>query len=243
MNSRHSRLLTLRLANSCGARKTLWRGRSLSNAKLSSPAPISTTPSRPRCQRQRLDREAGRRRELAISGLERVLGESREDVGEEQLLVLLLMVDAELDHVERRGRKRRQRALQRLVDVRAIGADLVERGAAQHPAPGPRVARAFALVIAVEQKGVALVEQAIAGDMVAQHEGFEEPGRMGEMPFRRRSVGEGLDRGVGIRQRRGEAERQLAGGEQPLAERLGGRILIERGLSLRLWHSGIGMLM
>ena len=98
---------------------------------------------------------------LGISRLERVLGEGREDVGEEQLLVLLLVVDAELDQVERRRRKRRQRALQRLVDVRAIGADLVERRAAEHPAPGPRVARAFALVIAVEQEGAALVERAV----------------------------------------------------------------------------------
>ena len=81
---------------------------------------------------QRLDREAGRRRQLAISRLERVLGEGRENVGEEQLLVLLLVIDAELDQVERGRRKRRQRALERLIDVRAIGADLVERRAAEH---------------------------------------------------------------------------------------------------------------
>ena len=54
---------------------------------------------------------------LAISRLERVLGESREDVGEEQLLVLLLVIDAELDQLERGWRtssgERRARALRR----------------------------------------------------------------------------------------------------------------------------------
>ena len=103
------------------------------------------------------------------------------------------------------------RPLQRLIDMSAIGADFVERGAAQHAAARPRVARPFGLVIAVEQEAAALVERAIAGHVVAQDEGLEEPGRVREMPFGRRSVGERLDRRVGIAERRGEVERQLAG--------------------------------
>ena len=116
-------------------------------------------PSRPRCQVSGSTAKQAGGGKLAISRLERVLGEGREDVGEEQLLVLLLVVDPELDQSQRFGRERRQRALQRFVDVRAIGADLVERRAAQHAAPGPGVPRALALVIAVEQIGPALVER------------------------------------------------------------------------------------
>ena len=180
---------------------------------------------------QRLDREARRRRQIAVSRLERVLRERREDVGEEQFLVLLLVVDTELDQCQRLGRKRRQRARQCRIDVRTIGADLIERGAAQHPAPGPGVARAFAVVIAVEQEGVALVEQAVSGGVIAKHERFEEPGGMGEVPFRRRRVGEGLDGGVGVRERRGEVERQFPRREQSLGEQAvkSGTNLIEHG--------------
>jgi hypothetical protein len=38
---------------------------------------------------------------------------------------------------------------------------------------------ALAFIIAVEQIGPALVAEPITGDMIAQDEGFEEPGRMG----------------------------------------------------------------
>ena len=38
---------------------------------------------------------------LAISGLERLGGEQAQDVGEQKLLVLLLVIDAELDQLGR----------------------------------------------------------------------------------------------------------------------------------------------
>ena len=149
---------------------------------------------------ERLDRDgmAARAAKLAIGRLERVLGEGREDVGQQQLLVLLLVIDAELDQFERRRRQLGQSALERLVDVRALVADLVQRRAAEHSALGPRMPLALALVIAVEQVGEALVERPVAGHMIAQNEGLEEPGRVGEVPFGRRGVGERLDRRVGV---------------------------------------------
>ena len=48
--------------------------------------------------------------------------------------MLLLVIDAELDQLERGRWKRRQRALERFIDMRAISADLVERRAAEHAA-------------------------------------------------------------------------------------------------------------
>src|SRR6185295_10141176 len=58
------------------------------------------------------------------------------------------------------------------------------------------------------------------------------PGRVREVPLCRRRVREGLDRSVGIAERRGEVERQLAGGGEPLAE------LFWAGLRIRPGHEG-----
>ena len=45
--------------------------------------------------------------------------------------MLLLVIDAELDQFERAGDSSGKRALERLVDVGAVGAHLVERGPAR----------------------------------------------------------------------------------------------------------------
>ena len=61
---------------------------------------------------------------MTVNWLKRVLGECREDVGEEQLLVLLLMVDAKLDEFEGGAWERRESSAQRLIDVAPVLADL-----------------------------------------------------------------------------------------------------------------------
>ena len=53
--------------------------------------------------------------------------------------------------------------------------------------------------------------QAIAGQMVAQHERLEKPCRVGEMPFGGRSVGHRLRARVGVGKRRDKIERQTPG--------------------------------
>src|SRR5207253_8427260 len=53
---------------------------------------------------ERLDGDASCGGKFAERWFERILGEGREQVGEEQLLVLLLVVDAELYEVERSRR-------------------------------------------------------------------------------------------------------------------------------------------
>ena len=70
------------------------------------------------------------RLEARIRRLKRVLGEGREDVGQEQLLMLLLVIDAELDQFERVVGQAGQRPRERLVDMGALGAHLVQRRAA-----------------------------------------------------------------------------------------------------------------
>ena len=72
-----------------------------------------------RMEGQRLGREAGRRGEFGVGRLDRVLGERGEDVGQEQFLMLLLMVDAELDQLERRRRQIGEGIVERFVDTGA----------------------------------------------------------------------------------------------------------------------------
>ena len=152
---------------------------------------------------------------------ERVLREEMFEVGEQQFLMLLFVLDAEFDQRVRRGGQIGQRGLHRGIDMRAPDADVVERRAGQQAALRARVARAFGLIIAVEQIGVAIVERAVARDMVAQDEGFEEPCRVREVPFGGRGIGHRLRAGVGVGQRRDEVERQAAGGGETLREQVG----------------------
>ena len=51
--------------------------------------------------------------------------------------MLLLVIDPELDQVERRGRKRWKSLCEPLVDMGSIGPDLVERRAAERAWRGP----------------------------------------------------------------------------------------------------------
>ncbi len=119
------------------------------------------------------------------------------------------MLDAEFDQLEGRRWQIGERTCHLSINRRSPLAHFVEAGAADHPAPRPGVAVAFALVIAVEEEGPALFVQPIAGDMIAQDEGFEKPGRMRQMPFRRRGVRMRLNGRIRIAQRRGEVEREL----------------------------------
>ena len=110
-----------------------------------------------------------------------------QDVGEDQFLMLLLVVQAEFDQ-GRHGRQRGrlgvfQEARHGRRHLRPVGHRLVHAGPGDHAAAGPRVARAGALVVGVEKKGEIGVERPIGGGMDGQDELLEEPGRMGQMPL------------------------------------------------------------
>lgn len=157
---------------------------------------------------------------------ERVLREQVQDIGQEQLLVLLFVMQAERDEIVRRFGEARHRARHRGIDMVAPGEDVGERGARQQAARGAVVAIALCLVITVEQIGIAIVVEAIAGDVIAQQEGFEKPRRVREMPFGGRGIGHRLGGGVGIGQRRGErageiAHAKIGGGERDRVGRRG----------------------
>ena len=193
-----------------GSRSRRWRGRSLSKEKPCPSWPIRAIP--PACSHQR---SAGDGRRHAcwcpgpIARPQRILKEQMLDIGEQELLVLLLVLKAKFDHAERARRARRcpgvaSRSVDPGIDMAAVRHDLVERGSRQKASLGPRVGRAHRLVVGVEQVVIRGREHAVAGDGGLEHERFEEPGAVREVPFRRTCVRHGLERSVFGAERRAQ---------------------------------------
>ena len=126
---------------------------------------------RPVDEAQRGRRRRGRRgaaRRRPVGRVQRVDGEHVLDVHEQQLLVLLLVVQAELDEARwaRVERRRRRACGHGGVDVPAVVADLLDgAGPAQQAALGAGVPGARLLVVRVEQVVVARVEGPVAGQV------------------------------------------------------------------------------
>ena len=81
-----------------------------------------------------------------VSGCDRILREGMQDVGEQQFLMLLLVMEADLEDAhdvrQLRALGGGDQALDRRIDMRAVGRDLLAVRPRDQAAPGPRVARA-----------------------------------------------------------------------------------------------------
>ena len=176
--------------------------------------------------------------------MRRILRKGVQDIGPEQFLVLLLVVQAELDQ-RNDGRElglvgALQQPFDGLIDMGAIGRNLRAVRPRDHAALRPRVARTGGDVIGVEQKREALVELTIVGSVRFEQKLFEEPGGVGAMPFGRAGVSHRLHLLILVRQRRGaalglaanDAER-LGAGAPIVGRRPGGQPLKQRRGSLR----------
>ena len=152
-------------------------------------------------------------------------------VGEHQLLVLLLMVQPELDELlHLRGERPGQERLHGIVHSGPVGPDLLHGGAGEISTAGPTVPLSGLYVVGVEQEGVALVVQAIAGEVGNEDEGLEEPGRVREVPLRRAHVGHGLDHLILRGEAPGQVPTLLADGAVTLQEPTGsGSLFRESG--------------
>ena len=129
-----------------------------------------------------------------------------EGVHQDQLLVLLLVVDAELDQVELLGgRVGIEQSVHRLVDVVAVVDDPLVGWPGQQAALGPRLTASDRLVVAVEQ-----VRELVVEGRLVEHEGLEEPGGVTEVPLRGAGVGHRLHDLVLERQRGGQRRRRAA---------------------------------
>jgi len=108
----------------------------------------------------------------------------------------------------------------RSIDMSPVGQDLGERRPGHHAAPCPAVALPLGLIIAVEQEGETIVVERIALHEIAQDEGLEKPGRMGQVPFGGRRILHRLDRGIGIGERRDQRLCQRANASEPRRQRV-----------------------
>ena len=131
--------------------------------------------------------------------LQRVAGEAVEQVHQQQLLVLLLVLQAQLQQSPYRlaplGWFRpqiRQQLLKPRVHSLAPGQDRTDRRAGQQTAGRARMALTDGVVVRVEEIAPARIGALPAGQVGLQQEGFEEPGGVPQVPLRRTGIGHPL---------------------------------------------------
>ena len=155
-----------------------------------------------------------------VRGQQRIAREQMLDVREHQLLVLLLVIDAD------RGDRQQpfvfgsctEELLHVLVDVLAILPHFLDRRTREQPALRTLVHAPHGLVIGIEQVFEIRMKRAIAGQQLLEQELFEEPAGVREMPLGRARVRHALHDEILRLQRRADFQRdatdvRVAGGE------------------------------
>ncbi len=129
-----------------------------------------------------------------------------QNVGEHQLLMLLLVMKAKFDKrrdvTDSRGRRVGQQTQYARLDMGAIARHFRGVRPRHQPAVRARMTRTGADVIGIEQKCEVRIIYAIGGNVRRQNELLEEPRRVGAMPLDRTGVRHRLDDLILGRQRR-----------------------------------------
>ena len=135
-------------------------------------------------------------------------------VGEHQLLVLLLVLQAQLDQGTQRGivRHVRQQARHAGIHIGPVGQHFMERGARKQPPLRARVLGPHTVVVRVEKHPERGRKRRKPGLVRFEHEGFKKPGGVGQVPFGGAGVRHGLRAAVLGRQGRRQCHRATAHG-------------------------------
>jgi hypothetical protein len=151
-------------------------------------------PAHRRSRRGRTQRGARRR---PVGRQQRVARQRMQDVGDQQLLVLLLVVQAErddrLDGGPQRGVGTVEQCEHGRIHMHPVGMHLVNRRARHQAALRARVTWAEGFVVRVEEVMEALIERLVAVRMHLQQHRLEKPGRVREVPLGRARIGHRLD--------------------------------------------------
>ncbi len=145
------------------------------------------------------------------------------DIGQQQLLVLLLVVQAERRELAdlRIAASHLQQLEHRPVDMMSIVEDLEQGRPGQQAALRPRVHVTGRVVIGVEEKVVLLIEAPVSGKMRLQHEALEEPGDMRQVPLRRAHIRHGLHDAVFRLEVGNECKRKAANAQETVGQGVG----------------------
>jgi hypothetical protein len=160
---------------------------------------------------------------LDVGGIQRTARKEVLQVGEDQLLMLLLVVEAEFEQ-ERVLFGQRVSLEERVdagVDVRAERADFLEARTGEQSARGPRPRGPDRDVVGVEQRAERGIERAVTRQRAGQEERLEEPARVREVPLDRARARHRLDLAVFRAEGFRELERRPP---RPLVARRGDRI-------------------
>ena len=138
------------------------------------------------------------------------------EVGEDQLLVLLFVMEAQQDRrrdfPQGLSTRRPEELGHVLVHVGTVAEHFHDRRAGQQPPLRPRPARPHALVVRVEKGPKLGMEGPITRQVRRQQERFKEPRRVGQMPLHRARIRHGLDDIILRRQRLAQGFRAAADG-------------------------------
>jgi hypothetical protein len=104
------------------------------------------------------------RRAIAVDRIERAVREHVLDIGDDQFLVLLLVMTTELDQVEHIVRGIIDQRAHIRIDLRAIAMHLGESRARHQSALRARMAVAHCLVVGIEEVVITLVDLAVSLD-------------------------------------------------------------------------------
>ena len=128
--------------------------------------------------------------------MERVLGKDMFDVGDEQLLMLLLVMNAEnqdrFDFIQKLFVGLGNEIVDMFINGRTITMGFVNCRARDQSAQVAPMHVAGGVVVGIEEISVLRVLAAITADPLFENESLKKPRRMGEMPFCRAYVGHRL---------------------------------------------------
>ena len=128
------------------------------------------------------------------------------DVGQQQFLMLLLVVKAKRDElvqldVVRMLTQHRQHAF---IDSFPVSHHTSQRGATDQSALCAWVLVSYTDVVAVEQHAKTCIKRLEVGLILFKNEGFKKPGQVGQMPFGRAGVRHGLQLAIFCAKRLGQ---------------------------------------
>src|SRR5512139_3436629 len=122
-----------------------------------------------------------------VDRIGRILREGVQNVSYQQFLMLLLVMQPDFDDFEHPfgvcRRYLRNQALDRGVDMRTVGSDVLAVWPGYQAALRPRVPRACGDIIRVEEKRKSFIEDPVRRIVRHQQKLLEKPGDMGAMPL------------------------------------------------------------